>query len=205
ASILFYEEKKESLTKKEKELSNEEKDFLLSLARKTLDEYYKTGKKININKDPLTENLLNVQGCFVTLKKHGALRGCIGHILPQEELYKCIIDNAINAAINDRRFDPVKEEELKDIEIDISVLSVPEKLSFSSGDDLLDKLRPSVDGVVLKQGFYQSTYLPQVWEQFSSKEQFLSSLCGKGGLDSDCWKDTKTEVLTYQADVFEEH
>ena len=195
ASILFYEEKSK-LTKKEK-------DFLLSLARKTLEEYYKTGKKIKIN-GTLTENLLNVQGCFVTLIKHGALRGCIGHITPNEELYKCVIDNAINAAINDMRFDPVEEEELEDIVIDISVLSVPEKLSFSSGEDLKNQLKPLIDGVVLKQGFYQSTYLPQVWEQLPDKEQFLSSLCNKGGLKSDCWQDTKTEVFTYQADVFEE-
>jgi len=196
ASIIFYEEEK-GLTKKEK-------DFLLNLARKALDEYYKTGKKIKINEEHLTENLLNVQGCFVTLNKHKQLRGCIGHILPQEELYKCVIDNAVNAAVNDRRFNPVKEEELKDIEIDVSVLSVPEKLPFESGEELKSKLRPLIDGVVLKQGFYQSTYLPQVWEQLPGKEQFLSSLCNKAGLDSNCWKDTKTEVFTYQADVFEE-
>jgi len=206
ASILFYEEEKkeEELTKKEKELSNEEKDFLLNLARKTLDGYYKTGKKININEEHLTENLLNVQGCFVTLVKNGRLRGCIGHILPQEELYKCVIDNAISAAIYDTRFNPVTKDELKDIEIDVSVLSVPEKLPFESGEELKSKLRPLIDGVVLKQGFYQSTYLPQVWEQLPGKEQFLSSLCNKAGMDSNCWKDTKTEVFTYQADVFEE-
>ena len=132
------------------------------------------------------------------------LRGCIGHILPQEELYKCVMDNAINAAANDPRFQPVTEDELDDIDIEISVLTVPEKLDFSSGEDLKNKLKPMVDGVVLKRGFFQATYLPQVWEQLPAKELFLTNLCQKGGMSADCWNETSTEVYTYQAFVFAE-
>ncbi|MBW2975983.1 AmmeMemoRadiSam system protein B [Candidatus Woesearchaeota archaeon] len=191
--------------KEEKEpLTKEEQKFLLKLARDTLESYLKTGKKPDIGKTKLTPALKQVQGCFTTLNKNHDLRGCIGHILPQEELYKCVMDNAISAALHDPRFEPVKYDELKDIKIEISALTVPKKLSFSSGEDLKKKLRPMVDGVVLKQGWRQSTYLPQVWEQLPDKEEFLSSLCTKGGMKPDCWEDTKTEVQTYQAFVFEE-
>lgn len=199
-----YQKENEYVTDTEEPLTKQEQNFLLKAARETLETYLKTGKMPEIDKNKLTPTLKKIQGCFTTLNKNNNLRGCIGHILPQEELYKCVIDNVINAAVNDRRFSPVKYEELKDIEIEISVLSVPEKLEFSSGEDLKNKLRPEIDGVVLKKGFKQSTYLPQVWEQIHDKEQFLSSLCKKGGLSSDCWQDTTTEVLTYQAFVFSE-
>ena len=81
---------------------------------------------------------------------------------------------------------------------------VPERLLFSSWEDLKNKLRPMVDGVVLRKGIKSSTYLPQVWEQLPDKEEFLTSLCVKGRMEADCWKDTSTEVYTYQAFVFEE-
>ena len=196
SSIVFYSEKEELLTK-------DEQDFLLKLARETVEGYVKNKKKPKADENELTPALKKVQGCFVTLNKNHNLRGCIGHILPQEELYKCIVDNAVNAAVNDRRFNPVTENELNEIKIEISVLTVPQRLEFSSGDDLKNKLRPNIDGLVLKKGFYQSTYLPQVWEQIPNKESFLSNLCMKAGMAIDCWKDTSTEVYTYQAFVFD--
>jgi hypothetical protein len=185
-------------------LSKNEQEFLLSLARKTLDSYLLNGTRPTVDENELTPNLRKIQGCFVTLNKFGNLRGCIGHILPQEELYKCVIDNAISAALYDKRFKPVEYNELKDIEIEISVLSVPKILEHDSPEDLLNKLRPGIDGVVLKSGIHQSTYLPQVWEQLPDKEEFLSRLCLKGELSQNCWKDPNTEVLTYQAFVFHE-
>jgi len=161
-------------------------------------------KKTVTIKGNASEKLKKVQGCFVTLNKNGNLRGCIGHILPQEELYKCVIDNAVNAAVNDGRFNPVTEDEIKDIEVEVSVLTSPYKLEYNDSQELLEKLRPMVDGVVIKSGWHQSTYLPQVWEMFDSKEEFLSSLCVKGGASQGCWKDPNTEVLVYQAQVFSE-
>lgn len=194
SAIVFYEE----------ELTSEEKDFLIKLARSTLEDYLREGKRPVVITEQLTPNLKKIQGCFVTLHKNGQLRGCIGHILPQEELYNCVIDNAINAALHDPRFKPVTQDELKDITLDISVLSVPSQLDYSSPEDLLDKLRPLVDGVVLKQGWNQATYLPQVWEQIPDKKEFLSSLCAKAGLKTDCWKEKELQVYTYQALVFAE-
>jgi AmmeMemoRadiSam system protein B/AmmeMemoRadiSam system protein A len=193
-----------AFTGKQSELTNKEQAFLLKLARDTLETYLKTGKKPEVDKSELTPALEKVQGCFTTLNKFNNLRGCVGHILPQEELYKCVMDNAINAAVHDIRFNPVQYAELKDIDIEISVLTIPQPLEFTSGDDLLNKLRPMIDGVVLKRGFHQSTYLPQVWEDLPDKKVFLESLCRKGGMAEDCWQDTSTEVYTYQAFVFDE-
>ena len=195
ASIAFYETNKLS----------KDQELLLQIARKTAEEYVKTGKKVIVNEDILSESLLEKKGCFVTLEKNHQLRGCIGHIIPQEPLYQCVIDNAVNAAVNDRRFKPVTEDELDYIEVEVSILTVPQQLEFNSEIDLLNKLRPNIDGVIIKDGFKQSTYLPQVWESFPDKENFLSSLCRKAGSDEDCWKKSNTQILTYQAKVFREN
>jgi len=186
-------------------LTEGDKEFLVHLARDTLNSYLKDGKKPDIDEAELSDSLKKVQGCFVTLDSGGHLRGCIGHIIPQEELYKCVIDNAISAATKDRRFNPVDYDESKGLGVEVSVLTVPEKLSYDSPDDLLNKLRPMVDGVVVKSGWRQSTYLPQVWDAFPDKESFLSQLCLKGGSNGDCWKKENTEIYTYQAEVFHEN
>jgi len=183
-------------------ISDANQKYLLTLARDTLEQYVKTGKKSS--PDEIPPELLEEKGCFVTLEKNHNLRGCIGHILPQESLYECVIENAVNAAVNDGRFQKVTEDELDDIEVEVSVLSVPKKLEFTSGEDLKSQLRPGIDGVILRKGFYQSTYLPQVWDSLADKEQFLGKLCAKAGLQSDCWTDTTTEVHVYQAFVFQE-
>ena len=186
------------------ELTEEEQEFLLKLARDTLENYLGRKTLPEVNEEGITPMLKRVQGCFVTLNKNGNLRGCIGHILPQVPLYKCVIQNAISAALYDTRFPPVGYDELKDIHIEISVLSVPERLDFSSPDDLLDRLRPGIDGVVIRYHGKTSTYLPQVWEMLPQKEEFLSRLCLKQGSPPDCWKSRDVIVETYQAFVFGE-
>lgn len=177
--------------------------FLLNVSRTALQAYIATGRVPAIDESSVPADLKMIKGCFVTLKKNGDLRGCIGHIQPQEPLYRCVIDNTINAAVNDGRFLPVAVSELKSISIEISVLSVPKKLAVSSGIDLMNKLSSS-DGVVLRQGLRESTYLPQVWEQLPDKEQFLSSLCLKGSMPQNCWNSTATEVYTYKDFAFSE-
>ncbi|MBW2967577.1 AmmeMemoRadiSam system protein B [Candidatus Woesearchaeota archaeon] len=179
-----------------------EQEFLLELARGTVETYVREGKRPSSDQSLPSDRLEEVRGCFVTLNKQGALRGCIGHILPQKPLYECIIENAVNAASADPRFPPVTADELDDIHIDISVLTLPEELSYDSPEDLLSQLRPNIDGVVLRSGFRSSTYLPQVWEQLPDKQGFLESLCRKQGSPDDCWKTAKVSV--YQAQVFEE-
>ena len=144
------------------------------------------------------------RGTFVTLTINSQLRGCIGHILPEEALIEGIKLNAINAAFRDPRFSPLNKNEFSQIKLEISILTEPKDLVFTDVSELLQKLRPGIDGVIIKQGFNQATFLPQVWEQLPSKEQFLSNLCLKAGLDDDAWMAGELEVSVYQTQVFEE-
>ena len=186
-------------------VAESEKSYLLTLARQTLVQYLKEGTIPDPDESGLSERLTSEKGCFVTLEKKGiGLRGCIGYIFPVKPLYRSIIDNTVSAAVRDRRFPKVTEKELPDINIGISVLTVPRELDFTSGEDLLEKLVPLRDGVVLKTRYGTSTYLPQVWEDLPGKEEFLSRLCRKHGAPADEWRNGKIEVLTYQAAVFKE-
>jgi AmmeMemoRadiSam system protein A len=181
-----------------------DKQFLLRLARQTIEEAVTTGRMPEISSAGLSSSLTEPKGCFVTLQKDGQLCGCIGHIFPQEPLYRAVMDNARSAALEDPRFPRVQPEELGAIEIEISVLTVPQVLPFNSPEDLLRKLRPHVDGVVLTIGQRQATFLPQVWEQVPDKETFLAHLAAKAGLPPAAWRSPTTEVQTYQADAFKE-
>lgn len=197
-------------------LKQEQRKYLFELARQTLEHYFKTGEVIdprfrgNDNKkdrDGVEEvpfELKQKRGTFVTLTKHGLLRGCIGHIEPVQEIYRDVIENTLLAAFEDNRFTPLLEKELKDIEIEISILSEPQKLIYSGVEDLLNKLRPGQDGVIIEKDNKNATYLPQVWGDFKSKEDFLSSLCEKAGLEAGEWKSEKLRVKIYQAEVFQE-
>jgi AmmeMemoRadiSam system protein A len=127
------------------------------------------------------------QACFVTLTKNNELRGCIGSLIATKELYRDVMQNALSAAFRDPRFLPLKESELKEIEIEVSVLSNSEKIEFSSPEELLEKINKNM-GIILKKGFFTSTFLPQVWEQLSDKINFLESLSMKAGLERDAWK-----------------
>ena len=133
----------------------------------------------------------------MTLTKRGDLRGCIGNILPQGPLYQAVIENARNAARRDPRFPPVTPPEVDQLEIEISVLTEPLPLFFSSPEDLLRKLHPGVDGVVLQIGNRSATYLPQVWEQIPDKVDFLNNLAEKAGCESSAWREPGVSVFIY--------
>jgi len=135
------------------------------------------------------------RGVFVTLEIEGQLRGCIGNIEPVYPLWKAVKENAYQAAFGDPRFPKLDEDEFETIDIEISVLTVPEKAD-------VDKIRPGTDGVVIQQGVYKATYLPQVWEDLPGKDKFLSSLCMKAGLEPDAWKGKEIEIYTYQVEKF---
>jgi AmmeMemoRadiSam system protein A len=143
-------------------------------------------------------------GTFVTLKQRGQLRGCIGNLSSSDPLAEGVRRNAVNAAFHDPRFAPLTEGELDQVVIEVSVLTEPRPLEFSDPQDLLRKLRPNVDGVILRQGYASATFLPQVWEQLPKKEDFLGHLCLKAGLPRDAWKRSPLEVSTYQVQHFEE-
>lgn len=185
-------------------LNTDEQKQLTTLARTTLESYIKDKKIPKVNTDTLPQRLTEKKGCFVTLKKDNQLRGCIGHISPKEPLYKCVIENTISSALNDPRFKQVTYQELNDIKIEISILSIPKSLKFTSPDDLISRLTPLKDGVLLNYGFHKATYLPQVWEDLPDKKEFLTSLCTKSGAPPDCWKEDNVKIETYQAQVFSE-
>jgi AmmeMemoRadiSam system protein A len=184
-----------------KDLPADVKSFLLRLARESLEASVKKQTPPKPQNPP--EATKQWQGCFVTLTVAGELRGCIGYIEGIKPLYEAVIDNAKNAALSDPRFPAVTPDELSRIRIEVSVLTPPVPLEYKDPQDLLNKLVPNEDGIILQKGFYQSTFLPQVWEQLPDKVQFLEHLSMKGGMDSDGWK-TAT-VKRYRAIHFQEH
>lgn len=186
-----------------KDLTEEQGKFLLSVARKTIEEEL-FGQKEQEQPDDLAPVFRERRGTFATLTIDGNLRGCIGHIIPQESLIEGIKVNAINAAFRDPRFPSMSKKEWDRVKIEISILTDPEPLSYTDANDLLSKLRPGIDGVILGKGFYQATFLPQVWEQLPEKEDFLTHLCLKAGLRGDAWRKGDLEVSTYQVQAFEE-
>jgi AmmeMemoRadiSam system protein A len=143
-------------------------------------------------------------GTFVTLKKEGLLRGCIGSLASDGPLKDNVRQNALHAAFQDPRFPPVERSELPLIEIEVSVLTPPVELPHDSADDLCDRLRPGIDGVVLRKGGASATFLPQVWNQLPRREDFLSHLCLKAGLGAQAWRKGDLLVETYQVQYFEE-
>ena len=112
--------------------------------------------------------------------------------------------NALNAAFNDPRFPALTVPELEEAEIEISILTSPHGLQYKGGDDLLAKLRPDIDGVIISKGPARATFLPQVWEQLPRTEDFLAHLCRKAGLSSEAWRQDELDVATYQVQYFHE-
>ena len=183
-------------------LNSDEKLTLLEVARKTLESSVKEGKRPDLNSGEytLSQTLKNKRGVFVTLNKNGNLRGCIGHIQPREQLFDAVIDNTINSSMNDGRFNPVSEDELPDIEIDISVLSPIKKISGA------EKFITGKHGIIICLGGMRAVFLPQVaTEQGWDREETLAQLCNKAGLPSYAWKDEEMEFFVFTAEVFHEN
>ena len=136
---------------------------------------------------------------FVTINKKGRLRGCIGSLVAHQEFYNDLVINARKAAFNDPRFKPLSEDELNEIEVEVSILSDPVLVEYSNIDDLKGKIRVGEDGIILRLGDKQATFLPQVWESLNSFEMFFSHLCQKAGLSGDCLKHHPT-IYKYQVE-----
>lgn len=182
-------------------LSSKEKMVLLSLARNTLEAYTKTGAppKFNQAEHALTPRLTDKYGVFVTLKKHGELRGCIGYITPRTPLLQAVIENTINSSANDHRFSPVEAKEVSDITIEISVLSQTKKIN-GPNEFIVGK-----EGIVIRKGPASAVFLPQVAiEQGWDRTETLCQLCRKAGLSPGAWKDEDMEFYVFSADVFHE-
>lgn len=182
------------------EITGDDRSLLLKIARQTVEKWVRESKVAEFQVGP-ERRILNSQGAaFVTLRKNGQLRGCIGHTMAQEPLWMCVRDMAMAAATEDPRFSPVSLDELADIHIEVSVLTPLERLPNA------DPLVMGRDGVVIKRGYRTGVFLPQVATETGwDKPTFLAELCSqKAGLPADCWKDPATEIYKFEAIVFEE-
>jgi uncharacterized protein len=186
------------------QLTPEERTILLQLARQSMEAAVRREPLPPLQMDQYSERLRNLGVVFITLLEHGELRGCIGALDPYQPLAQDVCEHAVAAALSDFRFPPVQPDELPDIQIEISRLTLPQPFPYENSTDLLEKLSPGVDGVILKDGHRRVTFLPQVWEKIPYPAQFLSHLCQKMGAPPDLWRRKKLEVFTYHVGEFHE-
>jgi len=179
------------------------KDFVLKLAREAIETYVKTGKKISVPKE-YPKELNDKKGVFVTIYEHKELRGCIGFPYPQLPLIEGLIEAAVEAC-EDPRFPKLSKEELKDISIEVSVLSKPELISVKKPKDYLKEIKIGKDGLILICGAAGGLFLPQVpVEQKWDCEEYLENLCYKAGLTSDVWLNPLTKIYRFKTEIFSE-
>jgi len=208
AALAFYESEQEATMIGAASLTTEQGQKLVQLARQTITACLKqpvapavAAQLAGSLADPVYREK---RGVFVTLHKEGQLRGCIGSLSGYRAIADGVRENALNAAFNDHRFRPVTAAELGSLDIEVSILSEPQPLAFQDGDDLLKRLRPGVDGVILSRGGASATFLPQVWEQLPKSTEFLAHLCQKAGLAAQDWRQPGLEIMTYQVQYFAE-
>lgn len=185
-------------------LTPPEKAELLRLARQALEQAVRGEKFIPLDLSGLPVTLREQGASFVTLTRRGELRGCIGALTAYQPLAEDVREHAAAAALEDYRFPPVCREELAEISIEISRLTPPQPLDYQDGEDLLRRLRPGVDGVVLHDGIRRATFLPQVWEKIPDAGLFLGHLCEKMGAPKDLWRCKKLAVEIYEVEEFHE-
>lgn len=196
----------EEFTQEQREdmLTDHDRQVLLQLARDAL--------FIGVRGDPLPamdleeipDRLTQFGATFVTLTIEEELRGCIGSLEAKRPLAEDVRVHAVAAAMDDYRFPPVNEHEVDKITIEISRLTPPQLIKSQDAEDLISQIRPGIDGVILKRGIRRATFLPQVWRKVPKVEQFLEMLCRKMGAQSDCWRESDVQVLTYQVEKFQE-
>ncbi|MFH1229127.1 MAG: AmmeMemoRadiSam system protein A [Candidatus Aenigmatarchaeota archaeon] len=175
-------------------------EFILKLAREAIETYVKTGKRIVVPNHP--KELDEKKGVFVTLyTKPRKLRGCIGFPYPQLPLIDALISAAIEAC-NDPRFPKLLKRELKDITIEVSVLSKPELVKVKSPKDYLNVIKPGKDGLIIEKNYRSGLFLPQVWDEIPEKENFMEALCMKAGLMPDEWLDSSAKLYIFQVEAF---
>lgn len=173
-------------------LSDEQGMFLLRLARRTVEDFVFKRKTQVPEHDP---DLDKKAGVFCTIHKNGRLRGCIGLPYPVKPIIEAVV-YASWSACEDPRFPILSKEELDDIKIELSILSQPQRIR-------VEEIRKG-DGVILKYGDCSALFLPQVWKQLKSKEEFLTHLSLKAGLSPDMWKNPETEFYKFSVQILEE-
>lgn len=187
-----------------REISADERKTLLRTARKAIETTLKGEIAPQLDLGELSPALRAPGACFITLSIAGQLRGCVGSIEAKQALILDVRDRAVSAAFEDPRFPSLKANEFEELVIEISALTKPETLLYDTPEDLVQKLRVGIDGVILKEGFRRATFLPQVWEKIPEPDLFLSRLCQKMGLPPDTWREQKLDVEIYQVEKFTE-
>lgn len=183
------------------EYSNQDHELLLNLAKQSIKYGLQHNKVMPINLNDYAAHLLQNRACFVTLNIDGKLRGCIGSLMAYQPLVQDLIHNAYAAAFGDPRFPPLTADEFPQLTIHISILSIPVPMNFSSEQDLLQQLRPGIDGLIMSDKGHRGTFLPSVWDELATPELFLNHLKLKAGLPQDYWSDTLT-VERYTTEYF---
>ncbi|MGD2118280.1 MAG: AmmeMemoRadiSam system protein A [Chromatiales bacterium] len=181
-----------------------QKKALLQLARDSIRNGLDNGAPLQVNYQDYETDLQQPLACFVTLNKHGELRGCIGHLTAMQSLVEDVVENAYSAAFSDPRFPPLQPAEFEQLEVEISVLSRPEAMHINGEQDLLEQIRPQIDGLILEDNSHRGTFLPSVWESLPQKEDFLRHLKMKAGLLPDYWSD-QIRVSRYTTESFSDH
>ena len=186
------------------QLTLKEQKILLQIARNAITKKLQEEDILPLILKEYPPKLQEKGACFITIKKKGTLRGCVGSIEAVQPLIQDVHDRAIAAAFQDYRFPPLTLAELEEIRIEISRLTSPSIVKYQTPEDLIGTLRPEIDGVILRYQTRRATFLPQVWEQLPTAELFLNRLCIKLGLDQSIWRETPLQVETYQAQRFQE-
>ncbi len=182
-------------------LSEGHRQYLKSLAMQSIEYGLEQGKVIQVNLDDLPEELSVERASFVTLNKGAELRGCIGMLYATRPLAEDIADNSFAAAFRDHRFHPLVKQELAELSITISVLSPPELICCRSESELLEQLTPCADGLILREGSYQATFLPTVWQSLPNPTDFVQQLKNKAGLTADYWS-PELQAYRYTTESF---
>jgi AmmeMemoRadiSam system protein A len=183
-------------------LNKDQQQLLLALAKNSIQHGLTTGKPLKVNLADFPAELTEHRATFVTLQKHGQLRGCIGMLTAVRPLVEDIAENAFLAAFQDPRFPALAASELNELDIHLSLLTPAEPVTFNSEADLISQMQPFIDGLILQEGGRRGTFLPSVWQQLPEPQQFLRHLKQKAGLPPDYWSDT-VQVFRYYTELIE--
>ena len=183
-------------------LSPEERKLLLDLAYAAVKATAEGSPTPQLSLDQLPPSLHQPGATFVTLTCEGVLRGCIGTTNSVQSLVEDTLQRACLAASSDPRFPAIAPEEVPHLEIEVSVLSPPQPLEYATPEQLLERLRPGIDGVILQRGLHRATFLPQVWERVGNPTTFLELLCQKASLHRDAWRSEAVQIEIYQVESF---
>lgn len=178
-----------------------ERAILLRVAHASIATGLQTGRPLAVRAEDYPAPLIDKRATFVTLTRDGLLRGCIGSLEAHRMLVEDVAGNAFAAAFRDPRFPPLQQQEFDALEIQVSVLGTPEPLAFATEQELLDSLRPGVDGLILEEKNTRGTFLPSVWESLPRPEDFLNHLKMKAGLPAGYWTDS-VRIWRYTTESF---